>query len=162
MQSEPEDQNDFETAIGQLLVERGQLDRSALERALRIRNSSNEGLDRLLPKLGLATERDVAHAIAEHLQLPLVTARSFPDEPILEDKVSPRFLRETGILPLSDDEEGLVVAMANPRNAYALDAMRLISGREVHPRVAIPAELESAIERLYVRDGAPFGQGGEE
>ena len=36
MQSEPEDQNDFETAIGQLLVERGQLDRSALERALRV------------------------------------------------------------------------------------------------------------------------------
>lgn len=162
MQSEPEDQDDFETAIGQLLVERGKLDRSALERAQRIRNSSNEGLDRLLPKLGLATERDVAQAIADHLQLPLVTARSFPDAPLLENKVSPRFLRETGILPLSDDEEGLVVAMANPQNAYALDAMRLISGREVHPRVAIPAELESAIERLYARDSAPFGQGIEE
>ena len=105
MQSEPEDQDDFETAIGQLLVERGKLDRSALERAQRIRNSSNEGLDRLLPKLGLATERDVAQAIADHLQLPLVTARSFPDAPLLENKVSPRFLRETGILPLSDDEE---------------------------------------------------------
>lgn len=161
MQSEPNERETFESAIGQLLVERGKLDRSALERAVHIRNSSSEGLEQLLPKLGLASERDVAQAIADHLKLPLVTARSFPNTPLLADKVSPRFLRETGILPLSDDEEGLVVAMSNPQNAYALDAMRLISGREVLPRVAVPAELESAIDRLYAHGGAPFSHDGD-
>lgn len=162
VETQHDSRDDFESAIGQLLVERGKLDRSALERAQRIRDGSNEGLERLLPKLGLASERDVAQAIADHLQLPLVTARSFPDAPLLEDKVSSRFLRETGILPLSDDEEGLVVAMANPQNAYALDAMRLISGREVLPRVGIPAELESAVERLYTNGGTAFDRSIEE
>ena len=85
VEAQHEPQDDFESAIGKLLVERGKLDRSALERALRLRNSSNEGLERLLPKLGLATERDVAQAIADHLQLPLVTARSFPDAPLTRD-----------------------------------------------------------------------------
>jgi general secretion pathway protein E len=39
--------------------------------------------------------------------------------------------------------------MADPLDSYAADAMRLISGRELLPRVAEPAALESAIERLY-------------
>ena len=162
MQSKPKESDDFETAIGRILVERGKLDRSALDRALRIRSSSNEGLDQLLPKLGLASERDVAEAIADHLDLPLVNSRAFPRQPLLEEKVSPRFLRETCVLPLSEDEDGLVLAMANPSNAYALDAMRLISGREILPRVAVPAELETAIERLYPRDGTHLGGAIEE
>ncbi len=148
----------LDRALGELLVERGKLDRQALERARRIGMSSGESMDRILPKLGLVPETEVAQAIADHLDLPLVHARAFPDTPLLEDKLSPRFLREARVLPLAEEAEGLVVAMANPGNRYALDALRLISGREVLPRVALPAELEAAIERLYGRDATALGR----
>ena len=42
--------------------------------------------------------------------------------------------------------------MADPLDRYALDAVRLIAGGTIHRRVAIPAELEAAIERLYGRE----------
>ena len=142
---------DFETALGERLVDAGKLERAALDRAARVRASSGEPIDQLLPKLGLVSERDVAQTIADTLGMPLVHANSFPQDPVMEDKLSPRFLREARVLPLSAGDDGLTVAMANPTNTFAADALRLISGHTVVRRVGVPAEIEAAIDRLYGR-----------
>jgi general secretion pathway protein E len=140
---------DHDAALGEALVERGILDRRALERALRVRAESREGLTALLPKLGLVAERELAAAIALHLGLPLVGPEDYPAEPLLADKVSVRFLRDSRVLPIAEDEAGIAVAMADPLDAYARDAIGLLVGREVRVSVAVPAELEAAIDRLY-------------
>ena len=152
----------FERSIGDLLIERGKLDQANFERAMRLREGSGERLNALLPKLGLVSERDLAQALSDQLGLPLVKAADFPDVPLLEDKLSPRFLRESHVLPLAEDAEGLVLAMADPLDSYAADAIRLISGRELLPRVAEPAELDAAIERLYGDGAAEVGRVVEE
>ena len=122
-----EDIERVEDALGELLIERGKLDRAGLERAKRLREGQGERLYQLLPKLGLVSERDVAQAIADRLGLSLVTSNDIPDLPLLEDKLSPRFLREAHVLPLAEKPEGLVLAMANPLDSYAADAIRLIA-----------------------------------
>jgi len=141
----------FDGALGELLVQRGKLDQRGLERALRVRGDGKDSLLDLLPKLGLVAERDLAEATAQVLALPLVAARDYPAVPLFDEKLSARFLHESRILPLADDGETVTVAMANPLDRYALDAMRLVAEREVKARVAVPAELEAAIERLYSR-----------
>jgi len=148
----------FEQSLGELLIERGKLDRAGLDRAMKIREGRGERLNSLLPKLGLVSERDLAQALSDRLGLPLVEASDFPDVPLLEDKLSPRFLREAHVLPLAEEPEGLVLAMADPLDSYAAEAMRLISGRELLPRVAEPAALESAIERLYGQGKTGLGR----
>jgi general secretion pathway protein E len=148
-----EEPGDFGTLLGDLLVSRGNLERAGLERARRLSEGGGERLQILLPKLGLVSERDLAEALAELLELRLVGSADFPEVPILEDRLSPRFLRESHVLPISEGPEGLVLAMADPLDSYALDALRLISGADVSACVAEPSELEAAIERLY-------GQGG--
>src|SRR5215468_7659391 len=146
------DRDGFERELGDLLVRRGKLDPRALERALRVRGGGRDSLLELLPKLGLAAERDIAEAAAQLLDLPLVTGADYPTVALLEDKVSVRFLHESRVLPLSEDGEAIVLAMANPLDQYAIDAIRLLSGRRVLARVAVPAELEAAIEKLYGRN----------
>jgi general secretion pathway protein E len=148
-----EDPGDFGALLGDLLVSRGNLERAGLERARRLSEGGGERLQILLPKLGLVSERDLAEALAELLELRLVGSADFPEVPLLEDRLSPRFLRESHVLPISEGPEGLLLAMADPLDRYALDALRLISGAEVSACVAEPSELEAAIERLY-------GQGG--
>ncbi len=143
----------FETALGDALVASGKLDRGALGRAMRVRATRAERLDQILPKLGLLSDADLAAALAEQLGLRLARAKDFPVTPVLEDILSPRFLKEVGVLPLADGPEGLELAMADPLNAYAIDAIRLISKREVVACVAVPAEVESAIDRPYGRGG---------
>ena len=58
--------------LGELLVERQKLADADLQRARRVREGTGEGLDTLLVKLGLVSERDLAEALAGHLNLPLV------------------------------------------------------------------------------------------
>ncbi len=144
-----EDIEALERSVGELLIERGRLNTQGLERAMRVRAESAERLPRLLSKLGLVSERDVAEAIAQRMNLPVVAARDYPAVAVLEDKVSPRFLLESLVLPIAEEPDGIVLAMADPLNTYAIDAMHLITGRTISPRVAIPGEVEDAIERLY-------------
>ena len=144
--------------LGEMLVERQKLADTDLQRARRVRDSTGESLETLLVKLGLVSERDLAEALAARLNLPLVRPADFPDAPATNGGVSPRFLKESRVVPLFDDEQGLTVAMANPTDDYVLSALRLATGKSILPRVGIPTELETAFERLYGKGRSAMGQ----
>jgi len=140
--------------LGALLVERGKLDRDKLERALRLRSESEERLGVLLVRLGLAAERDVAEALATQVGLPLARAEDYPETPVLQDQVAPEFLQQARVLPLVETPEQLVVAMADPFDHFALDALRLATGKQVEVRVGLDSDIEAAFQRQYANGGA--------
>ena len=144
--------------LGEILIERGKLDAAGLDRALRVQQESHERLGTLLVTLALCAQRDVAEALAIQLGLPLVDASGYPEFPILEERISPRFLRESHALPVKEDERELALAMADPTDAYTIGAFRMVTGREVRPMVAIPSELDAALERLYGAGRTAVGQ----
>ena len=139
----------FGERLGEILIERGKLDVATLERALRLQQESGERLGALLVTLGVVAQRDVAEALAVQLALPLVDVASYPEFPILEERVSSRFLREARALPLREDDAEVALAMADPTDEYTIGAFAMVTGRAVRPMVAIPTELEAALERLY-------------
>ena len=136
-------------SIGKLLIERGKLNAADLDRARRVQQETPERINVILTQLGLVSERDMAEALALYLDLPLVTAADYPTQAILEDQASTKFLKKYRIIPLADTAEGLVLAIADPLDAYAVNAMRLLTGKPVLPRVGVPAEIEAAFESLY-------------
>ena len=143
------DRRDFERSLADRLIEAGKLDPSVLDRALRLRAQSEERLERLLVKLGLASERDVAEALARELGLPIAAAADYPDAPVLEERISRKFLRQVGALPLEESAEGLAVAMIDPVDLFATRALEMAAGLPVLRRVALPSELEAAQQRLF-------------
>jgi general secretion pathway protein E len=142
----------FEQVLAQHFVETGKLDQQAADRALRLRSESNERLESLLIKLGLVSERDVAHALAAKLGLPIVTPQDYPDSPLFEEKISRNFLRKAGILPLGETTDGILLAVSDPLDTYASQAVEMATGRPVLPQIALPSEIEAAYERLYEKD----------
>ena len=144
--------------IGEILIERGKLDAAGLDRALRLQQETHEKLGILLVTLGLVAQRDVAEALAHQLGMPLVEAAGYPELPILEERVSARFLRDARVLPLAEGEHELVLAMADPTDSYTISAFEMVTGLKVRPRVAIPTELEAALERLYGAGKSALGQ----
>jgi len=163
----PEEATEIDEALGALLIARGGLDAGGLGRALRVRETNHERLHLLLPKLGLASERDVAAALAQLLDLPLATEADYPDLPLHGERVSANFLKEARILPLADTPDGLSVAMADPLDRYTVAAMQLFAGKPVLPWVGVPADIEAALERMFGRSGTigeivqAFGDQGE-
>jgi general secretion pathway protein E len=144
--------------IGEILIERGKLDAAGLERALRLQQESGDKLGALLVSLGVVSQRDVSEALALQLGLPLIEAAGYPEMPILEERVSARFLRDARALPLTEDENELALAMADPTDTYTMNAFEMVTGRKVRPLVAIPSELDAALERLYGAGKSALGQ----
>ncbi|HEX8740946.1 MAG TPA: type II secretion system ATPase GspE [Casimicrobiaceae bacterium] len=144
--------------LGEILIERGKLDPANLERALRLQAESGEKIGALLVTLGLCAQRDVAEALSAQLGVALVDAAGYPEFPILEESISVRFLRDAHALPVREDEAEVALAMADPTDVYTISAFRMVTGRAVRPLVAIPTELDAALERLYGSGKSAVGQ----
>src|ERR1700758_2571617 len=111
-----------ERSFAEYLVTAGKVQPQAMERAQHLAIESQERLESVLTRLGLITERDLAEALSEFLGLPIAAAAASPPQPILEDQLGRRFLREAKVLPLKESADSVVVAMANPLDAYAVQA----------------------------------------
>jgi general secretion pathway protein E len=147
-------------ALGALLVDRGALTAAALDRALRLQSESGERLSAVLTKLGLISERALAEAFAAVLNVPIVSAADFPDAPVIEDRISRKFLKQARAIPLEDRPNGLVLAMADPLDNEVADALRFALRKPVLRRAALPADIEAAYERLYAAGAAGGGSVG--
>ena len=119
MEARVEDSDSFQRAFGEALIAAGKLDKSGLERALRLVNGRDERLANVLAKLGLVNERDLAAALAAQLNAPLVEPVHIPDAPLEIAQLSAKFLKQRRILPLAETEDGYVLAMADPLDEYA-------------------------------------------
>ena len=117
------------------LLARGRLKEADLGRARRLQDETGGDLLALLSRLGLVSERDHAETAAEVLGLPLVTAKDMPDVPPESVALSLRFLKQFHVCPVGEGEGHVDLLMADPQDHYALEAVRLATGRAVRPRI---------------------------
>jgi general secretion pathway protein E len=155
-----EDIEAFEELLGQRLIRSGKLDEGGLGRAKRLQGPEQARLPALLSRLGLVSERDLATAMAEELGSPLVTVDDLPSEPILPERLKARFLRQMQVLPIDQGPQGVVLAVSDPLDRFAIEAVRMALGSSPVLRIAEPGLIEQAFEQLYARDAAD-GQAGE-
>jgi general secretion pathway protein E len=136
--------------IGEILVERGKLDPANLERALKLQEGeSRDKIGAILLRLGMVSGRDLADALADQLDIPIAQATDYPEIPLMEERISAKFLRDAQAVPLREDDEELALAIADPTDSYVISAVQMASGKRVKPYIAAPNEIDAAIERLY-------------
>ena len=136
-------------ALGRLLVEQGQCDARGIERGRRVAAETGQRLDAVLMHLGLVTERGLAQAYAALLGLPVAGPARYPPEPLLPERLGPRFLRQARALPVAQDGGALVLAVADPLDEFTPASVAAATGLPVRLEVALPIELEAALDRLY-------------
>jgi general secretion pathway protein E len=136
------------------LVEAGHCDARAVERARGMAAGTGRRTDAVLVQLGLVTERDLAGAFADLLGLALVLPSRYPAEPVLPERLRARFLRNARALPLALNEDGISVALADPLDHFTPAAVAAATGLRVRAEVAVPVELEAALDRLYPENPA--------
>lgn len=132
-----------------MLLDRGLINAPALDRVRRLEAESGERIDRIVAKLGLVPERALAETYAALLQSPLVGPAEFPAEPVASDRLKAAFLRHARAIPLAETAEVLVLAMADPLDDDAVQAVTFALEKPVQRRAAAPADVEAAHERLY-------------
>ena len=69
----------------------------------------------------------------------------------LSEKLPLPFVKKNLVLPLHATDEGLLVAIADPRSLHALDEVRRVFGMKVIPVLAPREQVLDAIHRVYER-----------
>jgi general secretion pathway protein E len=133
-----------------ILKQRDKLSASELKKVERVQKTSvAESLPQLLVKLGLCSELDVADAFVEAGQFEKVTPGQYPLEAQLPESVSLRFLKQYHIIGLSQDEQTITVAMMDPEDEFVVDALKLVTGKNVVAKVGLLSEIDAALEVQY-------------
>jgi general secretion pathway protein E len=149
---------DRAAGIESYLRAQGKLNEADLARVCQLAAESGESVAVMLVRLGVVSERDMAEAFARYGDLPLVGADTYPALPVEEEKLSLRFMKEVQAVPISLDEEFLVIAVADPTDDFVRGAIEAATGYPVRFKVGVASEIENAIERLYGSGRSAMGE----
>jgi len=138
--------------LGEILIERGQLNAEDLERSLDMQRERGDKLGRILVDLGFVAHRDVVGALASQLNLAVAKLDGPPLVSPETERLSARFLRQARAVPLRMEDGVLVLAMADPLDFATLAAARSATGLRVRAEIAVESELADVMERFYAEE----------
>ncbi len=130
------------------LSNRGLLTPEQTARLARGHQPDSDSIVRSINRLGILDQQALAAEIAQFYNITPVTESDWPEDLILPDRISPRFMRENRVLPLKVDERSITIAIADPGDHAALNAIRISSERKLDLRIATESQITSRIERL--------------
>ncbi|MGB1257356.1 MAG: GspE/PulE family protein, partial [Thiolinea sp.] len=135
--------------FGERLIQLGKIKPADLERALRAQAEINQPLGSVLVRLGVLTEQEVAVVLSRHIHKPLALTKDYPEVAVEGLSISINYMRSSEIAPLREAGGQLHVAMSDPVNEFAVNALQMATGRNIKPYLGIPSEIRANIERLY-------------
>lgn len=143
------------------LIENGVISRDNGVRAIQVQVETGDRIESILTRLGMVSERRLVQFLCEVTRLPLMLPSQFPDEPICAGMISSRFLRDQHALPIAEEAGQVVLAVANPLEPFARDAIAFTTGMPVRLVIAMQSDIDAALERLFGEEQGPADSSGE-
>ena len=142
--------------VGEILVEEGLTTADVVATALARSEKTGERLGEVLVALGAVSADDVLRALATQLKLAYMPREELPSPlPILKS-LSPKYLRQYAVAPVSVEGGWLTVATADPLNPIITDDLRQFTGLPVRIVVSPADAIIDAIDRTYEGTATPL------
>jgi type II secretion system protein E len=140
------------TLLGALLTEEGMVTHEQLEVALaeQRRGDGTKRIGEILVQLRFLTEPNLLRMLSQQLDCPIVDLGQEPPDPEVLEIVPSEFARRHHLIPLRRNDDTLVVAMADPLDISGIDDLHLLTGLDVAPMLALPAEIQRLLEQAYM------------
>jgi general secretion pathway protein E len=147
--------------LGEMLIERRQIEQEDLDRALEIQKERSDKLGKILVDLGFIATRDVLAALSEQLAVPLAALDGPPPSAPEIEGLSPRFMRQCHFIPVALDDSAVTLAMADPLDFETISAVRGFCGLKVKTQLAAEQEILDSIDKYYGESEQPQAFGAE-
>jgi len=135
--------------LGEILLAKYRITPEQLESALEEQKKTGEKLGEILQKMGLVESKEVYGALAEQLGVPYVDLDSYVIDPRVVTLLPEKFCRQYQLVPIGEEKNALILAMANPVDVVAIDRVRLMTKKEVKPVMASPQDIEKVLNAYY-------------
>jgi type IV pilus assembly protein PilB len=153
--------------LGQVLVRMGAITVEELDEAIARQRSDGRRLGELLVADEKITRDQLARAMAVRMGVGFFTLSDGVD-PAVARLIDDKSARRYQAIPVRLEPDGrLLVAMADPSNVFAIDDLRILTGREIRPVLAGPEEIHTLLGQTsrieaVVADLVEESAGGEE
>ena len=135
--------------LGELLVERGIIDREQVAMAITYQKEKGGLLGEVLVELKFATEEDIAQALTCQYGFPYLPLASYEIDQEVINAVPENVCRQFCLIPIDKIGKSLTLAMANPLNLTAVEDVELISGCTIQMFVSTASDIREAIDKYY-------------
>jgi type IV pilus assembly protein PilB len=135
--------------LGEILQDGGKISAAELQQLFEEQKGKMVRLGELILERGLVDKPSLVKALEEVSRVPYLDCTTIQcDAAVLKLIPKPMAVR-LDILPVRMEEPRLVVVMAEPQNVATIDELRFTSGKDISPRLGFRAEIISAIVRNY-------------
>jgi len=145
-------------SLSEILLASGKINNEKLEKVMSAQSQNPEGLAQRLVDLGLISETVLLETLSEHLEIPFVSLKEFPQQTVMLENLSEKFMRQYKFVPLSLEDKVLTIAVSNPYDLYACDAVRMVTDYEVKINLAREEEILDAVGKLFNTDTSSMGR----
>jgi type IV pilus assembly protein PilB len=135
--------------IGDLLVREGLITAEQLTGALQDARTNNTRIGYSLIKLGFIAEADLTRMLARQYRVPAVDLERVTVDPKIIKLVPADLAHKHLVLPLRRVGRTLTLAMANPIDVAAIDALKFTTRHEIEPVVVGEYTLKNHLLRYY-------------
>lgn len=133
--------------LGEFLIESGKITQRDVERALVARDEMGGKFGQILVKLGLVSEIDVSRALSTLLDIPLLEAAQYPEDPVAVPGLSLDFLLGNTVVPISVSQENAVFSAVVPQDKFLQKALGLALDREVAIQLGLESDVLAALQK---------------
>ena len=135
--------------LGELLQERGKISAESLQQLFSDQKNSAVRLGELILARGLVEKSALTKALEEVSRIPYLDCTNVTCEPAALKAIPYEVARRLAVLPIRFEPSALVIALAEPQNLVVLDELRFISGKTISPRIGFLVEIAEGISRNY-------------
>src|SRR6185295_1652276 len=136
-------------SITKLLLDRGLLTKEQLDEAIALNQAEGLRLDRAIIQLGYVSERQLLEIMSEQLNLPLVSLAEKTIDPQALQALPAKVVYRKRLVPVSRVNGTLNVATSDAFDLNAFADLRLITGLNVQPVLALREDIEKVIKAQY-------------
>ena len=135
--------------IGEVLLERGLINRKQLEQALAQQKAHGGLTGQVLIQLGFVNEEEVALALTAQYGFPYLPLENYEIDGGLTELIPEQMARQYCLIPIDRIGNALTLAMADPSNVKAVEEVQLLTKCVIQTFVSTPSDIGKAIDKYY-------------
>lgn len=143
-----------QSPIGKYFVDAGRITEAQLERALEHKQEQGIKLGQALVSLGFVTESDLAEALRQQGRINCINLRPELVNVQVAMEFGEKRSRQFRAVAISRIAGYTTVAMEDPSDVYAIDAMGRHLDSRILPVFAEPSKIQATIEHVFSRDAS--------
>src|SRR5947207_15664119 len=142
--------------LGEIMVHERLTTPEVVDQALARAKTTGERVGEALVAMGAVQTEDVLRALARQQNLAYMSRDELPSPLPIVKNLSPKYLRQYTVCPVSVENGLLTVATADPLSPVVADDLRQFTGLAVKLVVSSPEAIVEAIDRTYDGTASPL------